>query len=118
VSNDSKLFFISVDPIHTGVSTVTVIRSEKKRVYGRSRHTIKTIWDNSWNALRPQVPEDFHLIAETGGHQNFPRDSARFDFDLDFDPPIDFRVIRITNRVPGFVMHCSEQQFPEDDQTQ
>jgi len=83
VSNDSKLFFISVDPIHTGVSTVTVIRSEKKRVYGRSRHTIKTIWDNSWNALRPQVPEDFHLIAETGGHQSFPRDSARFDFDLE-----------------------------------
>ena len=59
---NGKLFFISVDPIHTGVSTVTVIRSEKKRVYGRSRHTIKTIWDNSWNALRPQVPEEFGLV--------------------------------------------------------
>jgi len=67
-------------------------------------------WDNSWKALRPQVPAEFALVTETGSHQKFPYDSARFDVELDIDPPIDFRVIRIVNRVPGFVMHCSTLQ--------
>jgi hypothetical protein len=47
-----KLHFISVDPRHAGVSTVTVTRSQTTR----------------WNILRPQVPEDFEFVAETGSH--------------------------------------------------
>src|SRR5215211_1525450 len=101
-----KLFFISVDPINTGVSKVTVTRPEK-RSYGRSVYNIKTTWDTSWKALRPQAPEEFDLVAEARSHQSFPLDSARFDTALDLDPPIYFRVIRIANYVPGFVMNCS-----------
>ena len=104
-----KLFFVSVDPSNAGVSTVTVTRSQK-RSYGRSIRVIRTTWDNSWKALRPQVPEDFDLITEASSHQKFPYDSARFNFELDVDPPIDFKVIRIVNRVPGFTMNCSTMQ--------
>jgi hypothetical protein len=102
-----NLFFISVDPNNAGVSTVTVTRPGKRSL-GHSQHDIKTIWDTSWKALRPQAPEVFDLIAETRSHQSFPFDSARFDSALDLDPPIDFKVIRIANRVPGFVMNCRE----------
>ena len=104
-----KLFFISVDPSNTGVSKVTVTRSQK-RSYGRSTYPIQTTWDNSWKALRPQVPEEFALVTEAGSHQKFPYDSAQFDVELDIEPPIEFKVIRIVNRVPGFVIHCSTMQ--------
>ena len=104
-----KLFFLSVDPSDAGVSAVTVSRSQKRSYAGSIRY-IRTTWDNNWKALTPQVPEEFALVTVTGSHQNFPRDSARFDFDLDVNPPIDFRVIRIVNRVPGFVMDCSTLQ--------
>jgi hypothetical protein len=104
-----KLHFISVDPRHTGVSSVTVTRPQTTH-YARGTNIINTTWDKIWNNLRPQVPENFEFVAETGGHQKFPFDSARFEFVLEFDPPLDFRVIRITNRVPGFVMPCSTLQ--------
>jgi hypothetical protein len=91
-----KLYFISVDPGNAVVPTVTVTRSEK-RTYARTIHSIATIWDSRWNILRPRSPEGerFDLVAETGGHRDFPHDAARFEFELDIDPPLDFRVIRI-----------------------
>ena len=106
-----QLFFVSADPSNAGVSTVAVTSTGlPKRRYGSTRHSIKTGWDPSWNALKPQAPENFSLVSETGSHQTFPLDSALFDFELDIDPPINFRAIRITNRVPGFVMYCSTMQ--------
>jgi hypothetical protein len=104
-----KLFFLSADPRNDGVSTVTIIRS-KKRSYAQSQRDISTIWDKSLAALRPQALADFDLITETGSHQQFPFDSARFNFELDINPPIEFKTIRIVNRVPGFTMNCSTLQ--------
>ena len=101
-----KLYFLSIDPRDAGVSTVIVLRSAT-RGYGQNFHRISTVWNSYMQTLHPRALENFDLVAEIGGHPNFPWDSAQFDFKLDFDPPIDFKVIKIVHRVPGFVMHCS-----------
>jgi hypothetical protein len=70
-------------------------------------HYMKTSWDKD-NKNLSSNDERVNLISTIGSHKYFPFDSGWFDFELTVNPPRDFSMIRIVNRVPGFFMHCSE----------
>ena len=58
------------------------------------------------NELTTTQREEFNLITETNTHRYFPLDSAKFDFDLTLTPELPISVIRVVNRVPGFIIDC------------
>lgn len=99
------LFLLSPDPAERNITSVSVMRSAEGG-YAQSNHDIAMVWDEKWNALRPQRPEPFDVVARTGLHQYFPFDSATFEFDLVLRPVISFKVLRLVNRVPGFMVDC------------
>jgi hypothetical protein len=55
-----------------------------------------------WMAKRT----DISLSRLSGAHRDFPFDSAKFDFDLTFDPAVPIENARIRNRDPGFDLAC------------
>jgi hypothetical protein len=61
-----------------------------------------------WGGLVSTTAVDFVLETVSGAHRDFPFDSGVFDFTLKFQPPLPFGLVRITNRVPGFIAACSE----------
>jgi hypothetical protein len=79
-----------------------------ERNYGRSILLLDVHFDSEGGRLWMQNWADLDLPPKRGGlHSYFPFDSATFDFDLSLTPTPDLRVIRLTNRVPGFLMGCS-----------
>jgi len=60
------------------------------------------------NTLRATKDVDFDLVTTNGAHRDFPFDSGVFDFTLNFEPYLPFGMVRIVNRVPGFVAECLE----------
>jgi hypothetical protein len=101
-----QLFFQSFDPIGAGRDKVTAMVSGGG-TYAPSRYTIETIWNEKVKDLQPGDDKEIGLSAGTR-HESFPFDSARFDFEVSLDPPLNFSHILINNRVPGFVIPCSE----------
>jgi hypothetical protein len=61
-------------------------------------------------------PASLDLVRKKGAHRYFPFDSAQFGFDLRITPPVDLRVIRIMNRVSGFVMDCGSVKATRPDE--
>lgn len=51
--------------------------------------------------------ENYVLNPTSGSHPFFPFDSASFDFVVKMQPHIDFSLVRVVNRVDGFVFDCS-----------
>ncbi len=72
-------------------------------------------YDRDAESLWMSQAASFDMIRKNGAHRNFPFDSASFAFDLKITPPVDLRVIRLQNRVAGFVMDCGSLKATRSD---
>lgn len=69
--------------------------------YARSQTRMRLIREGAWlhtNAASMQFP------ASDLGHSRFPFDSSQLDLVFTFEPVIPIEAVRVTNRVPGFVL--------------
>ena len=61
-----------------------------------------------------QKAMDVSLTRVSGVHQDFPFDSARFDFDLSWDPLVRLNNFVLRNRNPSFDLACSTYEVQGD----
>ena len=106
---DGQLFVYSLNPDDAKYGSVTITRSPD-RTYGRYTGRFDLVHEQRdfGNETRFRKWEKFSLIAEKGLHRLFPYDSASFDFEIGVNPPVQFNVVRVSNRVPGLVMDCDD----------
>jgi hypothetical protein len=109
---EGEYFFVSKDDNKRSVSLVTITRSEGRN-YGASNLHLKTVWDNLFSGLRPD-PQRLDLINLSSLHQYFPLDSAHFNFTIKAEPNLGTHIVRIVNRVPGFVLPCNHMKVTQD----
>jgi hypothetical protein len=102
---DSQVFVYSVDSADGKIESTVLTRSAD-RTYGQSFLIVPLTMDAANRATRSRQWQEFGLVAETGLHRHFPFDSATFNFELSLKPRLSINVIRVTNRVPGFVCSC------------
>ena len=103
----SKIFFLYSDPSNTETASreLTIGRSPVG-TYLRETVTTQLLYDPSRHVLKMRDSEELGLISQGRLHRYFPFDSARFNFDIDADPWLEPSVLRVTNRVPGFILNC------------
>lgn len=86
-----------------------VVTHSAGRSYASSTYVLPmAVREADWEGLVSTKAVDFDLVTLSGTHRDFPFDSGVFDFTLGFRPPLQFGLVRIVNRVPGFVAGCSE----------
>ena len=98
-------FFVYVGDFDGDPPKALLVRRSEERTYGSSVSKVPLI-KTERNELRTKKFEEFNLITETNTHRDFPLDSAKFDFDLTLTPELPISVIRVVNRVPGFIIDC------------
>jgi hypothetical protein len=112
-SFQGELFVLSVSPGDAQKKSV-ILRRSAEGTYASSLLAIPLIWDQPLGVLRSQTAQPFDIIRRSGSHQHFPFDSAEFSLGLSITPPLDLKVIRFVNQVPGFVLYCRECQATKD----
>jgi hypothetical protein len=76
--------------------------------------------DLQFNVFRDQTFQthtnvaDMDFPAADRGHSRFPLDSSYLDLNLSFQPSIPIEAIRITNRVPGFILSSAVADRHDD----
>lgn len=103
---EGVIFMVSVNRKDAGLSTVSVTRSAQGG-YGASQNDVRMIWDPQWQALRSLTPTRLDFVTLSGSHRYFPWDSALFKFSLALSPSLDYKALRVVNRLPGFILDCS-----------
>lgn len=100
--------FVSVMNTDRTEPTAIEVRRSAGRDYGASvvRGDMAFVARDRWLAMRS--PGDLDLVrADSRSHRFFPMDSAAFDTELTVAPILPVRLVRVTNRVPGFVLDCA-----------
>lgn len=97
---DGQLFLALEDtPLQN--DHITVYRAPAG-TYARSETRLSILYDDTFrthsNVSSMQFP------AADFGHSRFPLDSSYLDLTFTFDPPVPIEAVRITNRVPGFIL--------------
>lgn len=103
---DGGVFINLVDQYGTQPMRLTLVRSAGG-TYARSIVPLDLQYQKDVGALWMKDWADLDFINIGRPHRYFPFDSASFDFDLSITPPVDLRIVRITNRVPGFLLACN-----------
>ncbi len=110
---NGKIFVYSLSPSDAQHTSVNIRRSGDRN-YGASEIDISLMSSNekfkgiSTFETKPHDWKEFGLIAERGLHRYFPFDSSIFDFEVELDPPLEIQFVRVTNRVPGFIVQCEQ----------
>jgi hypothetical protein len=76
-------------------------------VYGQSIVNADLRYDQPNDTLWMAKPADISFNRQSGTHRDFPFDSAKFDFDLAYDPAIPINNFIVRNRNPSFDLACS-----------
>jgi hypothetical protein len=76
-------------------------------LYGTSFIDMDLRYDTAAQTLWATKAVDASLTRISGAHRDFPFDSARFDFDLSWDPAVPLSNIFVRNRNPSFDLVCS-----------
>jgi len=71
-------------------------------IYAREETRLSVFHDTTFKTRTNVASMQFP--AADLGHARFPFDSSQLDLTFSFDPPIPIEAVRITNRVPGFVL--------------
>jgi hypothetical protein len=101
---EGKIFILSSSPYNPEIHYITITRSEEGN-YGPSvkniaiAHGGTIIQSNEWI--------DWDFVTESGTHFFFPFDTSKFDYNYTINPYLDIGRLRITNRVPGFIINCN-----------
>lgn len=98
---NGTIFLYSLASRGSKIAATTVTRSAE-RGYGRATMVMPLVEDEV--SLRSKDFQKFDLVAKTGLHRFFPFDSSSFDCSIEFSPFVPFDVVRLVNRVPGFVL--------------
>ncbi len=118
---EGRIFVYSLDPADAQHPSVSVRRSAD-RTYATSttnirlRSSEKVFKGESTVETMSHEFQDFGLVAERGLHRYFPFDSSVFDFEVELDPPLEYQFVRITNRVPGFIIRCKQAEATRIDE--
>lgn len=106
---ESEVFVYYSDPseMEAAGKKITIKRSGA-RTYASETAIAEIAYNSNNRALEMRNWAKLGLIPVKGGlHQNFPFDSAQFDFEINTDPWFEPSTLRITNRIPGFYLPCS-----------
>ncbi len=98
-------FFVYVGDFDGDPPKALLVKRSEEGAYLSSDRKVRLV-KTERNELRTTQFEEFDLITETNTHRDFPLDSAKFDFDLTLTPELPISVIRVVNRVPGFIIDC------------
>jgi hypothetical protein len=71
------------------------------------------LYDPLAQTLWPKGRPEMNLNRVSGAHRDFPFDSAKFDFDLSWDPAVPLNNFWIRNRNPSFDLACSTVKAPQ-----
>ncbi len=82
-----------------------VARIGKTKFYAGQKLKLNLVRDGE--IIRTSDFTRVSLSTTDGGHGRFPFDTSRMEFELSFDPPLPIEVVRLVNRVPGFVLDDS-----------
>jgi hypothetical protein len=90
---------------------VDITRSGTRK-YAQSRDIVSLVRNDLIGGLAMQGPLKIGLPRSDGRtHRHFPIDSARFDVDFSIEAVgRDVHRVRLTNRVPGFLLDCRDVQ--------
>jgi hypothetical protein len=102
---ESELFLRLEKPPIPPPSDVQVTRSAV-RGYAPAKIAVSFIKDGE--ALQSADWEKFDLLSRHGLHKDFPFDSRSFGFTLGFSTELPLDVLKLTNRISGFYIPCSE----------
>ena len=83
-------------------------------VYGASIIEMDLRYAPNAQTLWSTKAMDVSLTRVSGVHQDFPFDSARFDFDLSWDPLVRLNNFVLRNRNPSFDLACSTYEVQGD----
>ena len=102
-------FFLYIGQFKGQTSPYLSVKISEGRGYGASILNVGMVREHSAD-FRSQKREDIHIITSTGSHNFFPFDSSNFDFEVTLDPNLPIQMVRIVNRVPGFLMDSEALQ--------
>jgi hypothetical protein len=57
--------------------------------------------------------QDIGLVSVSGSHRDFPFDSAKFDFEMSFEPTVSIENVRISNALQSFDLDCDSLNVQE-----
>jgi hypothetical protein len=75
-------------------------------VFAQSINNVDLQYDEVAQTLWMAKPVDIGLNRLSGSHRDFPFDSAKFDFDLSYNPTVPINNFLIRNRNPSFDLAC------------
>ncbi|MGO9596240.1 MAG: hypothetical protein ACLPZ0_21630 [Steroidobacteraceae bacterium] len=93
--------FIGLEDTPIEVDHLTLHR-DAVGAYAPSELRLDLLKDNAFGVHTN--PADMDFPAADRGHSRFPFDSSNLDLKISFQPAVPIEVIRITNRVPGFIL--------------
>lgn len=96
---------LNADPVPSDHLLLTISGS---RGYGNSESYFVRNYDSHFRNLDITGNREISLVSTERSHWYFPFDSARFDFEITLEPDSNIQLIRIVDRVPGFVTDCNE----------
>jgi len=76
------------------------------QVYAQSIENVDLHYDEVAQTLWPTKAPNISLNRLSGTHRDFPFDSAKFDFDLSYDPAVPVNNFIIRNHNPSFDLAC------------
>jgi hypothetical protein len=91
----------------SGIAPVNVsLATTSNQGYGTTSTYLQLVYDQVNQTLWMNKAADLSFVRVAGSHRDFPFDSAKFDYQATFTPPVALDDVLLRNTNSGFYMPC------------